>query len=323
MAREQVAGAIILGKLRERIVSGLYLGYWRPGERLPSIREIAEAERVDRKTAAAAYRRLQEEGLVRVRARSGVYLCAPLLPEPSGPLDRLHRQWLEHTYEGARALGLDTRTILRLINTVSEVERIPLPVVECNWSQAEALAAELRERLEVHAVPCVLEELRAGEPVLADAPAVVTTPYHGSDLALLAPGRAIIEATLAPGLLRQIRDRLTAGRVLVVVDTPIVEHKVRRALAHCDLGPVIDDQLQIISATDRAELLAAARNVRTVFLWPGAPQWVDDALLPNVERIRPRRMISDDSLARVQAAILNAALRRAKSAVKMQEARAV
>ena len=86
MAREQVAGAIILGKLRERIISGLYLGYWRPGERLPSIREIAEAEHVDRKTAAAAYRRLQEEGLVRVRARSGVYLCAPLLPEPPGPL---------------------------------------------------------------------------------------------------------------------------------------------------------------------------------------------------------------------------------------------
>src|SRR5690606_4633420 len=98
MAREQVAGAIILGKLRERIISGLYLGYWRPGERLPSIREIAEAEHVDRKTAAAAYRRLQEEGLVRVRARSGVYLWAPLLPDPPGPLDRLHRQWLEHTY---------------------------------------------------------------------------------------------------------------------------------------------------------------------------------------------------------------------------------
>ena len=48
MAREQVAGAIILDRLRERIVSGIYFGLWRPGERLPSIREIAEAEGVDR-----------------------------------------------------------------------------------------------------------------------------------------------------------------------------------------------------------------------------------------------------------------------------------
>jgi GntR family transcriptional regulator len=323
MAREQVAGAIILGKLRERIISGLYLGYWRPGERLPSIREIAEAEHVDRKTAAAAYRRLQEEGLVRVRARSGVYLCAPILPEPSGPLDRLHRQWLEHTYEGARALGLDTRTILRLINTVAEIERLPLPVVECNWAQAEALAAELRERLDVHAVPCVLDELRSGEPVLADAPALVTTPYHGADLALLAPGRVIIEATLAPSLLRELRERLALGRVLIVVEAPVLEQKVRRAFDHCDFGSAAGENLQLIAATDRAELLAAARNAKTVFLWPGTPQWVDDALLPNVERIRPRRMISDDSLTRVQIAILDSALRRAKSGLKMQEARAV
>ena len=53
MGREQVAGAIILDRLRERMVSGRFLGHWRPGDRLPSIREIAEAENVDRKTAAA------------------------------------------------------------------------------------------------------------------------------------------------------------------------------------------------------------------------------------------------------------------------------
>ena len=61
VAREHIAGAIILDRLRERIVSGIYFGLWRPGERLPSIREIADAEGVDRKTAAAAYRRLERE----------------------------------------------------------------------------------------------------------------------------------------------------------------------------------------------------------------------------------------------------------------------
>src|SRR5512147_1146772 len=87
MGREQVAGAIILDRLRERMVSGRFLGHWRPGDRLPSIREIAEAENVDRKTAAAAYRRLEEEGLVRVRARSGVYLSSPNAPHAPGPLE--------------------------------------------------------------------------------------------------------------------------------------------------------------------------------------------------------------------------------------------
>lgn len=208
MAKDQVAGAIVLDTLRERIISGVYLGYWRPGDRLPSIREIAEAEEVDRKTAAAAYRRLNEEGLVRVQPRSGVYLALPSSPSPGGPLERLHRQWLEHVYHGARALGLDTPTILRFVAAVSEIERMRIPVVECTWAQADAIAAELRQRLHLHATAYLLDELRPSDPVLAEAPVVVTTPYHGAEFALLAPGQAFIEATLAPDVLSELRRRL-------------------------------------------------------------------------------------------------------------------
>ena len=70
MTRTQ-PGAVIIDQLRDRIVTGLYFGNWQPGERLPSIRDIADAESVDRKTAAAAYHRLAQEGLVEVKARSG------------------------------------------------------------------------------------------------------------------------------------------------------------------------------------------------------------------------------------------------------------
>ncbi len=321
MAREQVAGAIILEKLRERIVSGLYLGYWRSGERLPSIREIADAERVDRKTAAAAYRRLQEEGLVRVRARSGVYLCAPALPDAPGPLERLHRQWLEHTYDGARDLGLGTRTILRLIGTIAEIERATIPVVEGSWSQAEALATELRQRLEINATPYLLEELRPSDPVLADAPLLITTPFFGPEAALLAPGRVIVEATLAPAVLRDLRQRIARGFVVVVVESGDFGARIRRAFDHCHLEPSLE-QLQIVSADDRVELSSLARRARTIYLWPGTPGSVEDALPLSVERVRPRRTISEESLDRIQAAILDAAIRRLKGATtRAQEVR--
>ena len=230
MAREQVAGAIVLDTLRERIVSGLYVGHWRPGDRLPSIREIAEAENVDRKTAAAAYHRLEEEGLVSVRPRSGVYLCAPPPPAPPGPLERLHRQWLQHTFSGARALGLDTTSILRLVGAVSELEQVRLPVIECNWPQAEAIAAELRDRLSVQAMPYLLEELRPGDPMLGEGPVLVTTPYHSAEVALLAPGRRIIEATLAPGVLSGLQEAARLERVLVIAGDDRQVAKVRRAL---------------------------------------------------------------------------------------------
>ncbi|MGH7505150.1 MAG: GntR family transcriptional regulator, partial [Longimicrobiales bacterium] len=194
MPRAQVAGAIIVDQLRDRIVSGLYLGHWQPGERLPSIRDIAEAENVDRKTAAAAYRRLQREGLVRVRARSGVYLRGEAGRDVMiQPLHRLYRRWLEHTYEGARALGLDTVAMLEILDAIAVVEERRVPVVETDWSQAESLAHELRDRLRLRTVPFLITELQPDDPVLLHAPFVITTPFLRGRLGRLAGEHPVIE----------------------------------------------------------------------------------------------------------------------------------
>jgi DNA-binding transcriptional regulator YhcF (GntR family) len=146
MAQPQVAGALVLERLREHILSGIFLGRWRAGDRLPSVREVARRERVDRKTVAAAYRILETEGLVHIRPRSGIYLRKARSAAPAGALERLHRKWLEHAYNGAHALGFGTGRMLELIRALSEAEREPVPVIECNASQADAIAAELRER---------------------------------------------------------------------------------------------------------------------------------------------------------------------------------
>lgn len=311
MARDQVAGAIILDKLRARIISGLYVGCWGPNDRLPSIREIAEAEGVDRKTAAAAYHRLEEEGLVRVRSRSGVYLASPPSHfDSTGPLERLHRQWLQHTFEGARALGLDTRSILRMVNAVAELEQVRLPVVECNWSQATAIADELRERLDVQAMPYLLDELRPGDPVLAEAPVLVTTPFHGAELGLLAPRRTIIEVTLVPDVLRSICEHAGQCRLVVVTGNDQLEAKVRRALGHC-ANPA-GAAAMTVSAEDRPRLITTVQNAEAVYLWPGTPSWIEEVLPASCRRIRPSRTIAKNSILRIQTALLDAALRRAR-----------
>lgn len=313
MAREQVAGAIILDRLRERMVSGRYLGHWRPGDRLPSIREIAEAENVDRKTAAAAYRRLEEEGVVRVRARSGVYLSSPNASNAPGPLERLYRRWLENTYDGATALGLDTRSILRLLGAMAEVERQRLPVIESDWAQAESIAAELRDRLGVRATPTLLEELHQSDPLIAEAPLLVTTPYHAADVIQLGPGKLVIEATLAPELLSQLARRVNQGPVTILAAQGSVIGKLRRALQQCGLA-VNEARLRVVGVSDRGDVVDASRQARSVFIWPGAPRWVEEALPPSVESFRPRNAISDDSIARLRAALLDAAILRARDA---------
>ena len=226
------------------------------------------------------------------------------------PLERLHRQWLQHTFEGARALGLDTRSILRMVNAVAELEQVRLPVVECNWSQAAAISDELRERLDVQAMPYLLDELRPGDPVLSEAPVLVTTPFHGADVGLLAPRRAIIEVTLAPDVLRGICEHARQCRLVVVTGNDQLEDKVRRALSLYAVP--VGASAVTASADDRTRLTSTVQQADAVYLWPGTPSWIEEVLPASCRRIRPSRTIAKDSILRIQTALLDAALRRAR-----------
>lgn len=313
VAREQVAGAIILDRLRDRIVSGIYFGLWRPGERLPSIREIADAEAVDRKTAAAAYRRLEREGLVRVHPRSGVYLRAQRPLEAATPLEKLYRRWLENTYARASALGLRTNTILHLVTSVAEIERLRIPVIEQDWPQAETIAAELRERAGINAVPVALFALSRDESWWADAPFVVTTPYCRSSVVALDSGKPIVEATLSQDTVRELREKNHDGPLAIVVSNDSIAEKLRAFTLrghHFGNG----DSIHIATANDPGQLSAEIQNVRNVFLWPGAPSWVREAVAAHAE-VHSLNCISSETLARVRAAILDAAIARERDMI--------
>jgi GntR family transcriptional regulator len=305
MAQQQVAGAIILDQLRDRIVTGLYLGRWEPGERLPSIRDVAGVENVDRKTAAAAYRRLQQEGLVRVRPRSGVYLRDQAIPAHGGPLERLYRRWLENVYEGARDLGLDTQTILRLITAVAEVEQRRVPVLDEDWSQAESVAHELRERLAIKAVPYLIDEVRHDASILGVAPFVVTTPYHRSTLSGM--NGVIVETTLAKRTFKELRKRAREGRVLIVVPSEAVARRVGRALEQGQLLTQGADT-EVRLGTNREALLAAAAAAHCIFVWPGTARWVAQELR-DYDCLIPAHTLSNNTIVRVRQALLDAAIR--------------
>jgi DNA-binding transcriptional regulator YhcF (GntR family) len=312
VAREQVAGAIILDRLRERIVSGIYFGLWRPGERLPSIREIADAEGVDRKTAAAAYRRLEREGLVRVHPRSGVYLRVQRASEAATPLEKLYRRWLENTYARASALGLRTNTILRLVSSVAEIERLRVPVIEQDWPQAETIAAELRDRAGINTVAIPLSHINREDPLWMEAPFLVTTPYCRTALVAVDHSKPIVEATLASETVRELKECMRQGELTVVVANDGIADRLRPFLLRAQNGST--EAITIASAEDPAHLANDTKRARMVFLWPGTPQWAEESIAARTP-VRPLHCLSDETLTRVRAAILDAAVSRERDAI--------
>jgi DNA-binding transcriptional regulator YhcF (GntR family) len=305
MSRTQ-PGAVILDQLRDRIVSGLYFGNWQPGERLPSIRDIADTESVDRKTAAAAYHRLEEEGLVEVKARSGVFLRDERLRGAGrgGPLEKLQRRWLKNTYDGARALGLDTAAVLQLMQAVREVEAAPIPVVEEDEATARTVAEELRECVGIDARPIRLQDVtRSG--MFAAAPFAVTTPYYAGRISGVMGGRPLITATLSLDLLHGLMQRAASGTILVAVPSDWIASRVETALRQ--RAPNMD-RTRVVVATPDTDLHRIRSDAACVFVWPGC-----DHVLTEFEGddcVTPVRLLSEATLDRVRTAVLDAALRR-------------
>src|SRR5271166_5572891 len=100
--REQLVTQVILGILSDDL---------RPGQRLPSTRDLARRFHLHPNTISAGYRQLERERWVEFRRGSGVYIRASkpeVLPTPALALD----QMIARLFRSARKLGV-TLPVLR------------------------------------------------------------------------------------------------------------------------------------------------------------------------------------------------------------------
>src|SRR4051812_25790506 len=85
--REQLNSQFILGILSRRLA---------PGERLPSVRELARRLKIHSNTVGAVYRDLSDRGWVSGRSGSGVYVKDVVLPEPEKGVEEFTRAWIQN-----------------------------------------------------------------------------------------------------------------------------------------------------------------------------------------------------------------------------------
>jgi DNA-binding transcriptional regulator YhcF (GntR family) len=98
-------------KLRGMLSTGLF----PPGERLPSVRELAELAEVNVNTARSVYGRLEDDGFIVSRHGAGTF-AADEIPS-DGDVGRIASDALDE----ARAAGLDPREVATAIFAVSDV----------------------------------------------------------------------------------------------------------------------------------------------------------------------------------------------------------
>ena len=100
-------GVPIYVQLREQFLSAIGRGLLKPGDQMPTMRQVAVHFRVDLNTVRHAYEELERLGaLVLVRGR-GSFVAAPPEPEDSVQRQDLTETLARQTLAAARAQGID------------------------------------------------------------------------------------------------------------------------------------------------------------------------------------------------------------------------
>ena len=117
------SGVAIYIQLVQQAKRALRLGVLRPGDRLPTVREVVAALAINPNTVLKAYRELEREGLVRSRPGQGTFV--ERVPDDGSLADHTAlRRDLERWLHRARKAGLDREAMQTLFAAgLDELER--------------------------------------------------------------------------------------------------------------------------------------------------------------------------------------------------------
>ncbi|WP_158889791.1 GntR family transcriptional regulator [Amycolatopsis anabasis] len=113
-------------QLGQQVREALRLGWLRPGDRLPTVREVVASSGVNPNTVLKAYRQLELEGLVAARQGAGTFVKASLGTADPEAMARL-RVELAGWVREARAAGMQNEDIHALVSAVlteAETEKV-------------------------------------------------------------------------------------------------------------------------------------------------------------------------------------------------------
>ena len=236
-------------QLRGLIEFGIGLGTLRAGQRLPSVRELADHLGVAPMTVAQVYGEMKAAGVIVSRTGSGTFVAdlAPVEPRPARHAIGLHRA-IDAVIAQGRALGLRGSDLAGLIAArMGEPDRAanrPVIAVVGHFAQATttycvemAQAVDDAAAFEPTTLALIEQDADARRRAsLADL--VITFPHRRTDVMALLPDAAVATMTFIPSAAtRQALAALDPGTRVGAVSifpefTPLMKAGVLRFAPH-------------------------------------------------------------------------------------------
>lgn len=286
----------ITSVLRDRIRDAAEMGALKAGARLPGTRKLAAELEADPRLIAAAFRRLQQEGLVEMRARSGAYVSAR--GGSAATTNPLAREWAAELVSQAVERGVPAHRLGSAIGRLADTRSIRAAVIAATSDQAVGMVRELQEDYGITSATVFPERLARGErpQSLRRAHLLLTTTDLAPAIRRLAAelGKALIVVRVRPDLFSGDWIAFMNGPVYVVVADPRFRAMLREVLKPIPGSPNV--RIVLAGSDDVASI---PRDSRT-YVTESARRMLDRSALPG-RIVRPRRVFSSETVREVVA----------------------
>jgi len=307
MAPTNAAGRAGQGieKVREHLMTSLHLGRLRPGDRVASVRRLADITGLNRKTIHRAYGALAKEGFLDVRPGAGTFVA-----QTSGPgrrPDALTRA-VNLCRGEAQALGLSSSAFADFVHGALNggLQGLPVVIVECNREQIEMIGRDVRAGLGVTARPVLLAELVAN-PVgtLAGAWGVVTTDCHRAEVesAVRTVGLPVYRVALDPEFPQTILRWAQSRDVVMAVGDERFAGVFLRFLGQLGAGPKVIARVRIVLPARLRAALRASGDDAVVLVSPLVHREVESKLPLQARPLAAHWRLAYGTLERLRAEI--------------------
>ena len=294
---------VIRDGLQQRLTRGLHLGRLHPGERLGSARRTAREAGGDYRMVVAALRGLEQDGLLEIRPRGGIYAGIACQRATGNPVqafgDRLSRYVFEELVEGV-PIALLAERLRHCLDTTG----FRAACIECNLDQLDFLGQELQEGFGLRSVAVEVDRLRGGPPLaVRQADLLVTTVFHAGEVRRCATrlGKPWLVMTLDPRRRADVTRVLAERAVYFVGTDPRWAAKARMIWGR---EPGAERLRTITLGQDRLDDIPADA---ALMLMPRARRLLSGSVL--LERALPPRGLSADAQRQILAFVVHANLR--------------
>jgi DNA-binding transcriptional regulator YhcF (GntR family) len=302
-------GVPLVTQIRDQILSAISVGDLRPGERLPTVRQLAGFLGINRNTVAQAYRLLENDGHIITRAGGGTTVAGdPDAPAPAAS-EQL-RAIVVEAFRQARAAGFTAREFAKLAYYASVREdAVPahrIVVIDDYRGELDFMCAAIRRALPGSQVDALLvAELQAADPAhvrqrmsAVDCALVAFYCLETVRPILTAANVPIVVAGIGPtlGALRRIADECASKRVAIVCTEPNGPDHMEAALRRVGITFVFEPLHGHAHDDKLAKILA---ECEVVIASPGSADLVRD-LAEGKPVIGYSRLVSEETLANLR-----------------------